>query len=163
MVLGGATETLKKATFVQLEVSVIQYNAGAACWYDIDAFLRKHGFYFYDSGDYSSNEDAFHTKAIGQFDVLYIKPTSAFMPTWLVDNNVEFCGSSKGKNQDAKEISSVVLNTASTSNMSKTMTLYFLFIAFLCGFVVGKMTKNIKVNGVVRHRSTRVVQMQHQY
>ena len=75
------------------------------------------------------------------------------MPTWLVDNNVEFCGSSNGENQeDAKEISSVVLNTASTSNMSKT-----------CGFVVGEMTKKVKVKGVVRHRSTRVVQMQQQY
>jgi hypothetical protein len=93
MVLAGATETLKKATFVQLlEVSVIQeYKTGAACWYEIDAFLHRHG--FYDSGDSSQNEDAFHTKAIGQFDLLYIKPTSAFMPTRLVDNNVEFCGS----------------------------------------------------------------------
>jgi hypothetical protein len=47
MVLAGATETLKKATFVQLEVSVVQYNEGAVCWHETDAFLHEHGFYFY--------------------------------------------------------------------------------------------------------------------
>lgn len=72
------------------------------------------------------------------------------MPTRLVDNNVEFCGSGKGKNEDDKDIASVlVLNTASTSDTSKTMTMYFLFTAFLCGFVAGKMTKNIKVKGSI--------------
>lgn len=93
VVLKGATETLKKVTFVQLEVSVIQYNKGGACFHELDDFLRQHGFYFYDSGDYNRIESAFHTKAIGQYDTLYIKPSSGYIPAWLVENNATFCGS----------------------------------------------------------------------
>jgi hypothetical protein len=76
MVLSEATETLARATFVQFEVSIIEYNQGGACWYEIDALLRQHGFYFYDSGDYFRIPHAFHSKGIGQFDALYVKPTS---------------------------------------------------------------------------------------
>ena len=97
MVLLGATETLKKATFVQFEVSVIQYNKGGACLHELDELLRKHGFFFYDSSDYVSIPEAFHTKAIGQFDALYIKPSSHQMPSWLVDNKAVFCGSNPEK------------------------------------------------------------------
>jgi hypothetical protein len=35
---------------------------------------------------------AFHTKAIGQLDVLYSKPGSDFVPKWLVDNEMNLCG-----------------------------------------------------------------------
>ena len=46
LVLGGASETLTKATFVQLEVSVVEYNQGGPCWLvEMDDVLRKHGFY----------------------------------------------------------------------------------------------------------------------
>lgn len=144
--LAGATETLKKATFVQLEVSVIQYNKGAACWYEVDAFLRKHGFFFYDSADYARNEDAFHTKALGQFDVLYIKPTSAYMPTWLVDNNLELCGSKSG-NEVSKINSDSAALEMSSSSMSNNMVLFSLFSAFLGGYIVGKINGN-KARGV---------------
>lgn len=144
VVLAGATETLKKATFVQLEVSVVQYNKGAACWYEVDAFLRKHGFYFYDSADYSRNEGAFHTKALGQFDVLYIKPTSAYMPTWLVDNNLELCGS-RSRNEVNKN-NSGALETSSNS-VSNNMVMFSVFSAFLGGYIVGKINGN-KVRGV---------------
>ena len=95
MVLLGATETLKKATFVQFEVSVIEYNKGGACWHEVDELLRRNGFYFYDSSDYVRIEHAFHTKAIGQFDALYIKPSSHYLPSWLVDNKARFCGVNK--------------------------------------------------------------------
>jgi FkbM family methyltransferase len=95
MVLLGATETLKKATFVQFEVSVIEYNKGGACWHEVDELLRRNGFYFYDSSDYVRIEEAFRTKGIGQFDALYIKPSSPYLPSWLVDNNATFCGVNK--------------------------------------------------------------------
>lgn len=62
VVLSGAAETLSKATFVQLEVSVIEYNKGGSCWHEIDELLRQSGFHFYDSNDYNRNEGAFHTK-----------------------------------------------------------------------------------------------------
>lgn len=143
MVLAGATETLKKATFVQLEVSVIQYNEGAGCWHETDAFLREHGFYFYDSADYMRDEGAFHTKGIGQFDVLYIKPSSAYMPTWLVDNNVEFCGS---KYRGTKEKNATEL-MPSPSGKNETMIIFWLCSAFLAGYIVGKINGKVKVLG----------------
>lgn len=90
MVLSGATEILKKATFVQFEVSIIEYNKGGACWHEIDDLFHGNGFHFYDSGDYIRNEGAFPTKGKGQFEALYIKPSSAFMPKWLLDNEVRF-------------------------------------------------------------------------
>jgi len=103
MVLLGAMETLKKATFVQLEVSVIEYNKGGACWHEVDELLRRNGFYFYDTGDHTHNE-AFHTKAIGQFDALYIKPSSDRLPNWLVDHNATFCGMNKEGGRGGGEI-----------------------------------------------------------
>jgi hypothetical protein len=71
MVLSGASETLKRATLVQFEASIIEYNKGGACWYQIDELLRCHGYYLYDMGDFSRHEVAFHTNAIGQLDALY--------------------------------------------------------------------------------------------
>ena len=147
MILAGAIETLKKATFVQLEVSVIQYNKGAACWHEIDAFLRKNGFYFYDSNDYNRNEVAFHTKAIGQFDVLYINPTSTYLPKWLVDNNVEFCGSSGGFENERENETTMALQT-STDGMSVSMIIFCVFSAFVGGYIVGKL--DIKSKGLVK-------------
>ena len=65
MVLAGAAETLSKATFVQLEVSFVEYNKGGACWYEVDKLLRKHGFYLYDFCDSVRNGGAFHTIGVG--------------------------------------------------------------------------------------------------
>ena len=95
VVLSGASETLEKATFVQLEVSVVEYNQGGACWYEVDHVLRQRGYYLYDFGDPSRNQKLFHTKGIGQIDLLYVKPNSMSLPKWLIDNNVEFCGSNR--------------------------------------------------------------------
>ena len=46
MVLGGATETLKKATFVQLEVSVIQTTRGQHVGMNLMHFFANMGFIF---------------------------------------------------------------------------------------------------------------------
>jgi FkbM family methyltransferase len=48
LALHGATETLKKATYVTLEVSIHQYNPGAAQFTDINIFLEKRGYRLYD-------------------------------------------------------------------------------------------------------------------
>lgn len=95
VVLSGATETLKKATFVQLEISVVEYNHGGACWHEVDHVLRRNGYFLYDFGDASRNQKLFRTKGIGQIDLLYANPSSSSLPQWLVDNNVEFCGSNR--------------------------------------------------------------------
>jgi len=91
MVLQGATETLDRVTFVQVEISVVDYNDGGVCWYQLDDFLRSHGFYFYDAAGFN-RLDWFHTKGIGQFDSLYINPKSSHLPNWLRENKGKFCG-----------------------------------------------------------------------
>jgi hypothetical protein len=155
MVLLGATETLKKATFVQFEVSVIEYNKGGACWHEVDELLRKKGFFFYDSGDHNRME-AFHTKAIGQFDALYIKPSSHHMPSWLVDNKAVFCGSNqegigggvikKGKNicVDVTDVATrgEMLNaTLHVYHTSSVLIFFVAIFAFVGGYLAGKKSR----------------------
>ena len=156
MVLLGATETLKKATFVQFEASVIQYNKGGACLHEVDELLRKHGFFFYDSGDYVRMPEAFHTKAIGQMDVLYIKPSSHYMPSWLVDNKAVFCGSNperkgEGVVTEGENIRVDTTNAAGrrgTTNdslhvqRSSSVQIFFVAIfAFGGGYLAGKLSR----------------------
>eukprot|EP00984_Skeletonema_dohrnii_P013927 scaffold5835_cov128-Skeletonema_dohrnii-CCMP3373.AAC.4 len=161
MVLSGATETLKKATFVQLEVSVIEYNEGGACWHEIDELLRRNGFHFYDSEDYIRNEGAFHTKGLGQFEALYIKPSSAFMPKWLLDNEVRFCGSGsktttrvqnnvRGETIVAKKSSAVLDVDASTTTKKQEggFLLFSVGTAFLLGYMIGQ--RHIKGKGLLK-------------
>lgn len=146
IILSGATETLKRTTFVQLEVSVIEYNKGGACWHEIDEFLRQNGFHFYDLGDSIHHEFLFRTKGVGQFDVLYIKPTSDFMPKWLVKKDVKFCGSSTEitTKEEATNIRVSSLKANSTTEETKStgfdhkILLSITFLAFLAGFLVGR-------------------------
>ncbi|KAL3798071.1 hypothetical protein HJC23_012362 [Cyclotella cryptica] len=138
MVLSGATETLKRTTCVQLEVSIIEYNKGGACWYEIESLLRQHGFFLYDMGDLTRNEVAFHTKAVGQLDVLYIRPSSDFMPQWLVDNKVQFCGSSReamairGGQDDVAAVDSMCAERPQSRLMLVGL------VTFLAGYFVGR-------------------------
>lgn len=92
LVLEGGTETLSKASFVQLETSLIEYNAGGACFHDIDAFLRSQGFYLYEMSDMQRNNPAFKTLGIGQFDVLYVNPSSPRLPPSFLELNGQYCG-----------------------------------------------------------------------
>jgi FkbM family methyltransferase len=95
LVLSGAEETLKKITFVQLEISIIEYNNGGACWSEINSFLQERGFNLYDIGEINRNWALFNTKGVGQLDLLYIRPDSDFLPQWLLEHKVQFCGSSR--------------------------------------------------------------------
>jgi FkbM family methyltransferase len=54
LVFQGGLETLQQASFVQFEASTVEYNAGSSCFFEIDEFLRLHGFYLYDQADPSS-------------------------------------------------------------------------------------------------------------
>ena len=65
----GATKTLRAATYVLIEHSIIDYNQGGSCWFEVDAVLRKHGFYMSDIKEISPLFGA------GQFDGLYVKPS----------------------------------------------------------------------------------------
>jgi len=154
MVLSGAIETLSKATFVQLEVSVIEYNKGGSCWHEIDEFLRQHGFHFYDSADYVRHEGAFHTKGLGQFEALYIKPSSKFMPKWLVDSKIELCGSGRGKKTMKEQKSvrgelGVGGNTyEGTHGITITRWLLSVSITFFLGYQIGQ--RRIRGKGLIK-------------
>jgi FkbM family methyltransferase len=67
LVLQGATRALGQASFVYLEASTIEYNQGAPCFYEVDAFLRSRGYYLYDIADLNYNV-AFKTFGLGQYD-----------------------------------------------------------------------------------------------
>ena len=153
MVLQGATETLKRVTFVQMEASVVEYNRGGACWFDLDAFMRHHGFYFYDLADYFYNPNAFHSKGIGQFDVLYVRPTSSNMPKWLQDANVSFCGSNR-EDKDVTERKTQtdgkvpLQDSAATASRFLTMEtsndVLGFFATFLVGYLAGMARQRIR-------------------
>lgn len=66
-VFQGATQVLRQATFVYFEASTIEYNSGAPCTHEVDAFLRSQGFFLYDMADLHYNE-AFKTFGVGQYD-----------------------------------------------------------------------------------------------
>ena len=95
VVLQGATKLLQEATFVQLESSAIEYNKGGACSYEVDLFLRQHGFYLYDLGDVQRDENLYQSHGAGQFDALYIRPASEHLPEMYKKVKPRFCGSDR--------------------------------------------------------------------
>eukprot|EP00978_Attheya_sp_CCMP212_P048858 scaffold585537_cov216-Attheya_sp.AAC.1 len=46
----------------------------------------------------------FHSKGIGQFDVLYIKPTSPYLPKWIKDKEASFCGAGREKDNEKDKL-----------------------------------------------------------
>lgn len=96
--LQGATQALEAATFVTLEASVTEYNAGGACFFEMDQLLRDAGFYIYDFGDQAYNGNLFKTPGLGQFDLLYVKPSSLHLPNAL--KQTKFCGQGRGNDKD---------------------------------------------------------------
>ena len=90
LALKGATKVLEHATFVQFEASLIEYNENGACFSEIDQLLRDHGFVWYDMGDIARDESLFVSPGAGQFDVVYVKPSSPKLPERL--REAKFCG-----------------------------------------------------------------------
>ena len=96
MVLQGAVELLQEASFVQFEGSLVEYNQGGSCLHEIDDFLRRHGYFIYDFGDQMMNKARlFKTRGTGQFDALYIRPSSEHLPQHLLDVKPDFCGADR--------------------------------------------------------------------
>lgn len=92
LVLQGGLETLAKASFIQLESSITEYNAGGSCFFEVDAFLRSKGFYWYEISDVQRNPEAFRTRGLGQFDVLYVNPSSPRLPDAFRELKGQYCG-----------------------------------------------------------------------
>lgn len=156
LVLAGASETLAKATFIQLEVSVVEYNQGGACWYEMDDMLRKHGFFFYDSGDYSRNKSSlFKTLALGQFDVLYIKPTSTYLPDDMKKDVPSFCGSSRNtvtpdaqtaklESSSTTQIRKRTIHADSTMSSSEGWNNHLIVMGYLVTFLMGYLAAKMR-------------------
>ncbi len=105
--------------------------------------LRKHGFFFYDSGDYVRNSQAFHSHGIGQFDALYIKPSSVHLPKWLVDNNIQFCGmgNTKGEESTVTDISKCLSGEGNGKSFPIMMQV---LASFLGGYMAGSFVNKRK-------------------
>jgi FkbM family methyltransferase len=102
MVFQGASRALEQASFVQFEGSSIEWNEGGSCWHEVDVLLRSHGFYLYDMGDFLYNPGAFKTKGVGQFDVIYVKPSSTRLPNFLTEKQPKFCGAGRKSETQTK-------------------------------------------------------------
>jgi FkbM family methyltransferase len=93
LVLQGGFETLKQASFVQFEASTVEYNAGSSCFFEIDEFLRRHGFYLYHQEDPMIANHLFKTKGLGQWDYLYVRTDSERVPSFFKKKGVNYRGS----------------------------------------------------------------------
>lgn len=91
IVLQGATKALQEASFVLFESGTIEYNEGSACWYEIDEYLRQHGFYWFDIADIARNP-AFKTPGLGQANFMYVKPTSPKLQAYYEQKGTSYCG-----------------------------------------------------------------------
>lgn len=89
LVLLGAERVLSEVTFVQLEASIIEYNEGGSCFWEVDALLRSRGFAMYDISDVARNPMLFKSSGAGQYDALYVRAASKKLPAIL--RNAEFC------------------------------------------------------------------------
>ena len=97
-VLKGASDILKEVTFVQFEASVIEYNKGGSCYFQVDEYLREHGFFLYDMGDMQRNLGLFKSNGVGQYDSIYLRPSSEYIPESIKNLGPNLCGSNNFKN-----------------------------------------------------------------
>lgn len=104
--------------------------------------------------DFNRNPEAFHTKAIGQFDILYVKPTSPYLPQWINDNNTKLCGSSRAAEEKEKLISKNVRSMADHTTVSvrydfnqPSFVFAFTMTTFFAGYVIGTYKMKYKLRG----------------
>jgi len=138
-VLRGGLKTLKLATFIQIEGSAVEYNAGGSCLYETDEFLRSIGFYYYDHSDDLRNHALFKTYGLGQWDILYVNPDSENVPTKLKEKAPRFCGSSPEKKKESKNANSyhVMDSSISYPDMNKLMDYKNNFFTWVFGMISG--------------------------
>lgn len=75
----GGLHVLQQATFIELEVSLIDYNPGGACYHEIDSFLRDLGFRLHYMNRGEVVEAYFKTPGIGQQDRIYVNEKSPML------------------------------------------------------------------------------------
>jgi FkbM family methyltransferase len=84
VVLDGSRELLKTAEFVLLEVSILQYNAGAPLMADVTRYMDEAGFQMFDI-----LETHFYGQYLNQIDILYVKKGSRYIPTLSRDASLQ--------------------------------------------------------------------------
>jgi hypothetical protein len=82
-------------------LNLTEYNAGGACFYEIDEFLRSHGFYWYDMADQTYNP-AFKMLGVGQFDTLYARPSSTSFACQFGELQGTYCGMKRQNSYENK-------------------------------------------------------------
>jgi len=154
LVLQGGTKVLEQVTFVQLEVSLVAYNAGGVCWSEVDGFLRRRGFRLYDIGDIVRNPSLLRTPAAGQMDVLYVRPDSERLPNVLKERETQFCNpqalpSEEGSPQTPTAGEKEGTETKNTGDEylkameARQQAALFVFV-FVVGFIVGRAREKMK-------------------
>ena len=121
-VLQGATGILKEVSFVQFEASVIEYNKGGSCYYQVDEYLRDHGFYLYDMGDLQRNKGLFRSNGVGQYDSIYIRPSSEHLPESIRNLGPNLCGSGNDANMKLPIPVSTSLLSSNSNNTVATVS-----------------------------------------
>ena len=121
-VLQGAADILKEVSFVQFEASVIEYNKGGSCYYQVDEYLRDHGFYLYDMGDLQRNKGLFRSNGVGQYDSIYIRPSSEHLPESIRNLGPNLCGSGNDANMKLPIPVGTSLSSSKSNNTVATVS-----------------------------------------
>ena len=130
LVFTGDTDALQQATFVQLEGSTVEYNEGSSCFFEVDGLLRTHGFFLYDVADLQRNEALFKTSGLGQFDMLYVKPTSPRLPIRL--QKTKFCGQRRNMLEELLKLPSIEEMFPMRSPLRSRSWISGFLLGFLC-------------------------------
>ena len=110
---------LRRVTFVQMEISFVEYNAGGACFDEINDFMQRQGFTLYDIGE--QVRGLIGSKGVGQVDVLYISAlTSERWPSFMRDRSTNFCGANRFAIRSTNsDLGTTYTNTKSNRQSSK--------------------------------------------
>ena len=151
----GAVELLQEASFVQFEGSVVEYNRGGSCLFEIDDFLRRNGYFIYDFGDQiMNNARLFKTLGTGQFDVLYIRPASEHLPEYLKKAKPDFCGADRDPfvSHYQQVSSEAIVKSSKAQSVPPNFSLAPLVFGALVGYVIGvarsKRKNSVPILGV---------------
>lgn len=144
MVLKGATRVLDQTTFVQLETSVVNFNTGGACPWEIDEFLRSKGYRMLDIWDFNYDINLFKTPGLGQYDVLYVNTNHR--PKGILES-VEFCEGTTTSpalrttldGQPARLEGAVVGPTAADQTSYVLDKLFYLCLGYLVCYLQGRL------------------------
>jgi len=141
LALQGGLKTLAEASFVQVESSLTEYNPGGACFYEVDEFFRSQGFYLYEMTEFFRNP-SFKTMGIGQFDSLYVRPSSDRLPAQFKELKGTYCGVGRTSST----------NMSDDGNYDLLMSFVIQSFVLVCGYVAGRWHQIIREKRLIGGR-----------